>query len=168
MNGGVDGIRLRGLQKRYGATVALAGLDLDIRPGEVLGIAGPNGAGKSTLVRIIAGEERPDERRAGLQRSSLDAEPSTGAGSPSSTRSRSSSPTSRSPRMCWSGGKAPSNGWPKLGSADAKVMKAFGIDRFADYRRSPTALWRPSNGPRSHARSRATPRSFCSTNRIRR
>ena len=60
MNGGADGIRLRGLQKRYGATVALAGLDLDIRPGEVLGIAGPNGAGKSTLVRIIAGEERPD------------------------------------------------------------------------------------------------------------
>ena len=39
------------------------GLDLDIRPGEVLGIAGPNGAGKSTLVRIIAGEERPDVGR---------------------------------------------------------------------------------------------------------
>jgi ABC-type sugar transport system ATPase subunit len=55
-----EGIRIRGLQKRYGSTIALAGLDLDIRPGEVLGIAGPNGAGKSTLVRIIAGEERGD------------------------------------------------------------------------------------------------------------
>jgi ABC-type sugar transport system ATPase subunit len=55
-----DGIHIRGLQKRYGSTVALAGLDVDIRPGEVLGIAGPNGAGKSTLVRIIAGEERAD------------------------------------------------------------------------------------------------------------
>ncbi len=60
MNAGSGGIRLRGLHKRYGATVALAGVDLDIRPGEVLGIAGPNGAGKSTLVRIIAGEERAD------------------------------------------------------------------------------------------------------------
>ena len=58
--GGADGIRIRNVAKRYGSTVALDGIDLDIRPGEVLGIAGPNGAGKSTLVRIIAGEERPD------------------------------------------------------------------------------------------------------------
>ena len=53
------GIALRGVRKTYGPTVALAGVDLDLRPGEVLGIAGPNGAGKSTLVRMIAGEERP-------------------------------------------------------------------------------------------------------------
>jgi ABC-type sugar transport system ATPase subunit len=53
------GIRLRGLTKRYGSTVALNGLDLDIAPGEILGVAGPNGAGKSTLVRLIGGEERP-------------------------------------------------------------------------------------------------------------
>ena len=73
MNGGLEGVRLRGLHKRYGATVALAGLDLDIRPGEVLGIAGPNGAGKSTLVRIIAGEERPDDGELLFQWSSLEA-----------------------------------------------------------------------------------------------
>ncbi|HET7717659.1 MAG TPA: sugar ABC transporter ATP-binding protein [Bauldia sp.] len=54
------GIRIRNIAKRYGSTVALDGIDLDIVPGEVLGIAGPNGAGKSTLIRIIAGEERPD------------------------------------------------------------------------------------------------------------
>ena len=54
-----SGISLRGLTKTYGSTIALAGLDLDLVPGEVLGVAGPNGAGKSTLVRIIAGEERP-------------------------------------------------------------------------------------------------------------
>src|SRR5258706_9200919 len=54
------GIRISGLHKRYGSTIALSGIDLDIRPGEVLGVAGPNGAGKSTLVRIIAGEEGPD------------------------------------------------------------------------------------------------------------
>ena len=53
------GISLRGIAKSYGATTALAGVDLDLTPGEVLGIAGPNGAGKSTLVRMIAGEERP-------------------------------------------------------------------------------------------------------------
>ncbi len=55
-----EGIRIRSVTKRYGSTVALDGIELDLRPGEVLGIAGPNGAGKSTLIRMIAGEERPD------------------------------------------------------------------------------------------------------------
>ena len=55
-----QGISIRGVTKRYGSTIALNGVDLDLRPGEVLGIAGPNGAGKSTLIRMIAGEERPD------------------------------------------------------------------------------------------------------------
>ena len=54
------GVEIRGLRKSYGDTRALAGLDLRIRPGEVLGIAGPNGAGKSTLVRILGGEEDAD------------------------------------------------------------------------------------------------------------
>jgi ABC-type sugar transport system ATPase subunit len=53
-------LSLAGIQKRYGETVALAGLDLTIRSGELLGIAGPNGAGKSTLIRILAGEEPAD------------------------------------------------------------------------------------------------------------
>jgi len=60
MSAGEEGIRVRGLVKRYGNTTALAGLDLDLKPGEVLGVAGPNGAGKSTLVRILAGEEAAD------------------------------------------------------------------------------------------------------------
>jgi ABC-type sugar transport system ATPase subunit len=50
------GVRIRALRKRYGDTIALDGLDLDARPGEILGIAGPNGAGKSTMVKILAGE----------------------------------------------------------------------------------------------------------------
>ena len=58
--GAAEGIQIRNVAKRYGSTVALDGVALDLRPGEVLGIAGPNGAGKSTLIRIIAGEERPD------------------------------------------------------------------------------------------------------------
>jgi len=55
------GVSIRGLRKRYGDTVALAGLDLDARPGEILGVAGPNGAGKSTMVKILAGEVDGDD-----------------------------------------------------------------------------------------------------------
>ncbi len=46
---------VRGLEKRYGSTVALAGVDLDVREGELVGLLGPNGAGKSTLVKIACG-----------------------------------------------------------------------------------------------------------------
>jgi ABC-type sugar transport system ATPase subunit len=131
MNGGPDGIRIRGLHKRYGATVALAGLDLDIRPGEVLGIAGPNGAGKSTLVRIIAGEERAD-------------------GGELIYNGRPWTPTDdwravavvhQEPQLFPNltvaenvivGREGTGAGRPRLGVADAKVMKAFGIDRFAN------------------------------------
>jgi len=58
----------QGLIKRYGATRALDGLDLDIASGEIVGIAGPNGAGKSTLIRMLAGEESPDQGEIRLTR----------------------------------------------------------------------------------------------------
>jgi ABC-2 type transport system ATP-binding protein len=47
------------LAKRYGSTVALAGVDLAVEPGELVGLLGPNGAGKSTLVKIACGLVRP-------------------------------------------------------------------------------------------------------------
>jgi ABC-2 type transport system ATP-binding protein len=47
------------LSKRYGRTVALAGVDLEVEPGELVGLLGPNGAGKSTLVKIACGLVRP-------------------------------------------------------------------------------------------------------------
>jgi len=50
-----------GLSKSYPGTQALSGIDLEIMPGEIHGIAGQNGAGKSTLVRILSGAEKPDE-----------------------------------------------------------------------------------------------------------
>ncbi|MEO3773887.1 ATP-binding cassette domain-containing protein [Micromonospora sp. B9E7] len=52
-------ITLRGLTKRFGATVAVDALTVDIAPGRVTGFLGPNGAGKSTTMRMILGLDRP-------------------------------------------------------------------------------------------------------------
>ena len=48
-------LALRNIAKSFGAIEALRGVDLDIQPGEAVGLMGDNGAGKSTLVKIIAG-----------------------------------------------------------------------------------------------------------------
>jgi ABC-type sugar transport system ATPase subunit len=61
VNASTTGVSMRGLRKRYGDTIALNGLDLDARPGAILGVAGPNGAGKSTMVKILAGEVDRDD-----------------------------------------------------------------------------------------------------------
>jgi oleandomycin transport system ATP-binding protein len=53
-------IHTEGLVKRFGETTALAGVDLAVRPGTVLGMLGPNGAGKTTAVRILTTLLRPD------------------------------------------------------------------------------------------------------------
>ncbi len=48
------------VRKSYGDKVALAGVDLEVRAGTILGLLGPNGAGKTSLVSIVAGLRRPD------------------------------------------------------------------------------------------------------------
>ncbi|ATG52906.1 ABC transporter ATP-binding protein [Brachybacterium vulturis] len=53
-------ISLRGVHKRYGAVRALDGLDLEIRPGEIVALLGPNGAGKSTAMEMMVGLATPD------------------------------------------------------------------------------------------------------------
>ena len=57
-------IQAEGLVKRYGKTTALAGVDLAVPTGTILGVLGPNGAGKTTAVRILATLLRPDEGHA--------------------------------------------------------------------------------------------------------
>jgi ribose transport system ATP-binding protein len=53
-------LEVRGVAKRFGATVALDGVDLALEAGEVRALIGENGAGKSTLMNILAGAVRPD------------------------------------------------------------------------------------------------------------
>ena len=50
-----------GAVKTYGEITAVAGIDLEMRPGTCLGLLGPNGAGKSTTMRLLTGQSRADE-----------------------------------------------------------------------------------------------------------
>src|SRR5690606_24869960 len=54
-------VRVRGLANRFGAQVVHEGLDLDVYPGEILGVVGGSGSGKSVLMRSIIGLRTPDE-----------------------------------------------------------------------------------------------------------
>ncbi|TMV90323.1 ATP-binding cassette domain-containing protein [Thioclava sp. BHET1] len=53
-------LRIRGLEKRFGAVQALSGVDFDVRPGQVTALVGDNGAGKSVLTKTIAGIHEAD------------------------------------------------------------------------------------------------------------
>jgi ABC-2 type transport system ATP-binding protein len=78
VGGGValtDMIRTSGLVKRYGKVTALAGLDLIVPQGTVLGLLGPNGAGKTTAVRILTTLLDPDEGTAEVAGIEVCAEP---------------------------------------------------------------------------------------------
>jgi ABC-2 type transport system ATP-binding protein len=57
--GGGPMIEAVGLQKRYGATFAVKGVDLAVAPGEIVGFLGPNGAGKTTTIKMLIGLLRP-------------------------------------------------------------------------------------------------------------
>ena len=57
----VPRVSMRGIRKRFGSIEALRGVDLDLYPGECLGLVGDNAAGKSTLTKILSGAYVPDQ-----------------------------------------------------------------------------------------------------------
>ena len=52
-------LRLEHVQKNYGKTEALSGVNLDIQPGRIVGLLGPNGSGKTTIIKLINGLLQP-------------------------------------------------------------------------------------------------------------
>src|SRR5579875_2924839 len=61
---GEPAIRAEGLTKRYGPVLAVDGVNLDIAPGEIVGILGPNGSGKTTTILMLLGLTEPTSGRA--------------------------------------------------------------------------------------------------------
>ena len=57
----MPGVTIRGLTKRYGDVAAVEGLDLEVRPTELVSLLGPSGCGKTTTLRMIAGFLAPSE-----------------------------------------------------------------------------------------------------------
>src|SRR3954453_13434200 len=53
-------VRLTGLVKRFGPVTAVDGVDLAVRPGEIVAFLGPNGAGKTTTIDVMLGFSKPD------------------------------------------------------------------------------------------------------------
>jgi energy-coupling factor transporter ATP-binding protein EcfA2 len=90
----------RGLVKRFGETVALAGVDVDLADGESLAVMGPSGSGKSTLLHCLAGILVPEAGTVALRGRPRGSRPSgwagwRSAGPASSPAARSSASRSR-------------------------------------------------------------------------
>jgi ABC-type branched-subunit amino acid transport system ATPase component/ABC-type branched-subunit amino acid transport system permease subunit len=65
-------LRVRDLTVRFGGVVALESFDIDVRPGQVVGLIGPNGAGKTTLIDAVTGFVRPAQGKIMLDGTSID------------------------------------------------------------------------------------------------
>src|SRR4030042_1349309 len=56
-------LEIEGLTKFFGGLAALSGVDMSVKPGEILGLIGPNGAGKTTFFNLVSGVLRPTRGR---------------------------------------------------------------------------------------------------------
>ncbi len=65
------GLEIKGLSKNYGGIRALAGVDIGVAPGEIVGLIGPNGSGKTTLANLVTGLDRADGGRIALERDEI-------------------------------------------------------------------------------------------------
>jgi ABC-2 type transport system ATP-binding protein len=72
---GVPAVLARGLRKAYGEHVAVAGVDLTIGRGEIVGFLGPNGAGKTTTIKMLTGLLKPTEGSAAILGHDIEREP---------------------------------------------------------------------------------------------
>jgi putative ABC transport system ATP-binding protein len=68
----VPSVRCSGLVVRFGPVTALDGVDLEVRPGELVAVTGHSGAGKSTLLSVVAGIVRPTQGKAMVDGSVID------------------------------------------------------------------------------------------------
>src|ERR1700726_1976491 len=68
-------VRFEAVSKRFSGVSAVAGLSLDIFPGEFFALLGPSGCGKTTLLRLLAGFETPSDGRVLLDGAAIDAVP---------------------------------------------------------------------------------------------
>src|SRR3569833_3250490 len=71
-NAAVPVLELRNVTMRFGGVVAINGLDLTIREGEIFALIGPNGAGKTTVFNVVTGVYRPTEGQVVFDGSRID------------------------------------------------------------------------------------------------
>jgi len=91
------------VKKRFGGIVAVDGLNLEVEPGEIVGLIGPNGAGKTTTLNLITGFLTPNEGRISLNGTEVTGDSPDSirrAGSAGPFRSRSRSAGSPCTRTC--------------------------------------------------------------------
>ena len=112
-------LTVSGLGARFGPLTALHGVDLTVRPGELVALAGENGAGKSTLVRCIAGDIVPTSGVVALDGRPVPPTRSarSGAASKSSGRTWHCATTSMWPRTSCSAGSSAARCSPRSGCA---------------------------------------------------
>ncbi|MCP4247597.1 MAG: ATP-binding cassette domain-containing protein, partial [bacterium] len=68
-------LEARGLHKRFGDVSAVAGVDLNVEPGEIFGLVGPDGAGKTTTLRLLVGVLDADQGVASMEGRRVDEDP---------------------------------------------------------------------------------------------